>query len=95
MPSIYANFHQKRKKDEKTLLILIVQSLYDVVDGFKFEQMKLKSTLELNDMKNVLCVCSPHVVSVDWMMDCLSQNAHLGEEKYERTDLGLVTPSMR
>ncbi|RUS70584.1 hypothetical protein EGW08_021654 [Elysia chlorotica] len=33
----------------------------------------------------------PYVVSVDWMMDSFSKNVHLGEEKYERTDLGLKT----
>ncbi|GFS20647.1 DNA topoisomerase 2-binding protein 1 [Elysia marginata] len=37
----------------------------------------------------------PYVVSVDWMMDSLSKNCHLPEENYERTDLGLITPSMR
>lgn len=37
----------------------------------------------------------PHVVTVDWMMDSFSKNAHLPEENYERTDLGLTTPSMR
>ncbi|KAK3788086.1 hypothetical protein RRG08_009018 [Elysia crispata] len=37
----------------------------------------------------------PYVVSVDWMMDSFSKNVHLEEEKYERTDLGLITPGMR
>ncbi|GFO25793.1 DNA topoisomerase 2-binding protein 1 [Plakobranchus ocellatus] len=37
----------------------------------------------------------PYVVNVDWIMDSFSKNFHLSEAKYERTDLGLITPSMR